>query len=583
MWTVVGSAASVAGVAVAAAVAIQQSRTGRKPSPVSAAEYARVPQARSGGEDFPAVTALRAPTGQLPEHVRGRDELMAQFRVLVERPDGQVHVLAGLGGVGKSTVALLIAEEAAQLGTPAWWVPAGDAGMVTAALVSLAQELGAPPGEIADALSGRRNPADLLWRFLEMHRGWLLIIDNVDDLDALALNGIGSVSGSGWLRPSTSGLIVVTSRISDARAWGRHSELHAVGWLDTEAGAQVLADLAPAAGSLEEAAALSARLGNLPLALHHAGLQLVSDFAAERTFAGYLEALGERFGRLMSRGSAADRAIVTGTWEVSLDALAAAGRPQARSLMRVLSCLAPAVLIPPGMLDLAVLGQICEGGEDGAVDGLAALASVGLIAVVPGSASTRPAVSVHPLVTETSRLHLAGEELARAGGAAVAMIAAAAAGLRHDRPGDWPYWLQLVPHLNAVDGYSAPLLADASLSSLTRVSARASHAFLWAGSYSTAQMLAQSAISHAERLGDQDVDVLSARFQLASVYRLSGKYTEAEQEFRSLLAAELQVLGPDHEMTLSAQHEIARMLTARGRYAQAEQQYRDAAISTSRS
>ena len=515
MWTVVGSAASVAGVVVAATVAIQQSRVGRKTSRTGEDEHTRAALAPHGGGGLRvAMTALRAPTGQLPEHVRGRDDLLARLRVLVERPDGQVHVLAGLGGVGKSTVALLMAEEATRLGKPAWWVPAGDAGMITAALVSLAQELGAPPSEVADALGGRRNPADVLWRFLEIHHGWLLIFDNIDDLDALTLNGIGPASGSGWLRSSTSGLILVTSRVSNARAWGRHSELHSVGWLDTDAGAQVLADLAPAAGSLEEAAALSARLGNLPLALHHAGLQLVSDFAAERTFADYRRALGEQFGRLMSRGPAVDRAIVTGTWEVSLDALATAGRPQARALMRVLSCLAPAVLISPGMLDLAVLGQVCDGGEDGAADGLAALASVGLIAVVPGSANARPAVSVHPLVTETSRLHLAGEALTRAGGAAVAMIAAASVGLRHDRPGDWPSWLQLVPHVSAVYGHAALLLAQGDLASLTRVSTRASRAFLWAGSYATAQMLAQSAISHAERLGDEDVDVLSARFQL---------------------------------------------------------------------
>ena len=86
------------------------------------------------------MSALRAPTGNLPGCVRGRDELLAQLRLLAERPDGRVHVLAGLGGVGKSTVALQIAEETAQLGRPVWWVPPGDAGTVAARLLGLAEE-----------------------------------------------------------------------------------------------------------------------------------------------------------------------------------------------------------------------------------------------------------------------------------------------------------------------------------------------------------------------------------------------------------------------------------------------------------
>jgi hypothetical protein len=57
-------------------------------------------------------------------------------------------------------------------------------------------------------------------------------------------------------------------------------------------------------------------------------------------------ALDERFGRLMGHSGADDRAVITSTWELSLDALAARGRPQARPLLRVLACLAPAVLIP---------------------------------------------------------------------------------------------------------------------------------------------------------------------------------------------------------------------------------------------
>src|SRR5260221_621280 len=120
-----------------------------------------------------AAAALRAPTGRLPGHVRGREELAGQLRALASAPDGRAHVLAGLGGTGKTTLALELAEEA----------------------------------------SGPSRPA-----------------------------------------------------------------------------------LAPGAGPPADAAALAARLGGLPLALHHAGLALAADFAPECTFADYLAALQDRFG-----------------------------------------------------------------------------------------------------------------------------------------------------------------------------------------------------------------------------------------------------------------------------------------------
>jgi hypothetical protein len=178
------------------------------------------------------ATTLRPPTGQLPAVVRGREELLGRLRALVEMPDRRVHVLSGLGGSGKSTVAPSIADEQHGRGRAAWWVPAGDPATITSALLGLALELGAPPGEVSAALAGRRSPADLLWRFLEARKGWLLVFDNVDDLDALAVGGTTADSGAGWLRPCNSGLILVTSRVGDPRAWGRHAELHAVGWLD---------------------------------------------------------------------------------------------------------------------------------------------------------------------------------------------------------------------------------------------------------------------------------------------------------------------------------------------------------------
>ena len=516
-----------------------------------------------------------------------------------------MHVLAGLGGTGKSTIALALAEAAAARGIPAWWVPAVDAETVTARLLELAEDLGAAPGEAAQARAGQRNPADLLWRHLGRRTRWLLILDNVDDPAVLTVGDADAASGAGWLRPVYSsgagqhldggpapGLIVVTSRNGDARAWGRHAELHRVGWLDRADGGRVLTDLARHAGTAQEAEALSERLGGLPLALHHAGSQLASDFAAERTFAGYTRTLDAQFARLMGgrpgaagakdgrravlpAGDAADRAVITTTWEVSLDALAAGGRPQARRLLRVLCCLAPAVLIPVALLDLPVLSRVCDSDEERAADGLRALASVGLITNTRGADGELAGVTVHPLVSETSRLRLGTEGPAGVGGAAVALLAAAADSLDATKPGDWPTWVRLVPHLYAVYPGLAAELADEDLAALTRVTNRACRAFEWGGSYAADLELAQYALSCLDRLGADHEAPLGLRYRIASALYYLGRYEQAEHNFRQVLEAETRVLGPDHSSTLATRYEIARITADQGRYEQAERDYRE--------
>jgi len=457
-----------------------------------------------------------------------------------------------------------------------WWVPAGDADGLLAGLMGLAAELGAAAGEVAGALAGRRNPADLLWRWLEARPGWVLVFDNADDLDVLAVGGVPVGDGTGWIRPTMAGLVVVASRVSDPRAWGRHAEIHAVGWLSPAVGAQVLADLAPGAGSPGDATALAERLGGLPLALHHAGLALASDFAAERTFAGYLAALEDRFGQLMGHGAADDRAIVTSTWELSLDGLAGGGRPQARLLLRVLSCLAPAVVIPPAVLDLAVLGRVCPGGStEEAAEGLAALASAGLITAQPGPSGTRPGVVVHPLVCETSRLRLDGENLAKTGAVAVALLDAAAGSLVYDRPADWPAWVQLAVHQRAVWSYLGARLALDDLARLAQVSADTAQAFLWAGAYEASEELVRLALADVTRLDPDHQTVQALRFQVASAYRFTGRHAEAEREFREVLADEERVLGPDHPSTLDTRFELACELGERSQHEQAEREFRE--------
>jgi hypothetical protein len=160
LWTAVGSGAATVTVVLTAVAAVAERRSARRHLPLKADESVRVVLESPGRQGEPGaalapavVTVLRPPTGRLPERVRGRGELLERLRVLTRAPDGQAHVLAGLGGAGKTTVALQIAEEAAAQGLAVWWVPCGDAAGVLAGLMALAAEIGASAAEVSAAMS----------------------------------------------------------------------------------------------------------------------------------------------------------------------------------------------------------------------------------------------------------------------------------------------------------------------------------------------------------------------------------------------------------------------------------------------
>jgi hypothetical protein len=498
----------------------------------------------AGGEDAGAeeaedevlrakLAALLEPVGEPPTRLRGRDQLLRRLDALVWAPDARTHVLAGPGGSGKTAVALWLARGAARRGVPAWWVPAADAQTMTVRLAELAACVGARSGEVAAVKAGQRDAADLLWRYLEQRAPWLLVIDGADDPGAV----------TGLLRRTQTGLVVVTSRVSDRAAWGRHTELHTLGPLDPAAGGQVLVDL----GVSLEPTALAERLGGLPLALRQVGSQLAAGLVA----AADVENLQER-------------AIVAATREMGLEALAAAGVAQARALLRVFGFLAAGVVIPAAMIDLEVLASVA-GDAAPAEEGLRALAAAGLITTIPAG------MIVHSLVSEASRVFTG--DAARAGGVAVGMLTAAAATLEGTKT-DWPAWAALQPHVSAVYGYLGGVLGEADLANLTRLAGTSAAAFLNSGWATVAAELATAALRHATRLGAEHPCVLQLR-GVAVRAQDRAQDTITEGELRDLLDTQLRVLGPEHPDTLGTGHQLARLLARQGEYEWAERRLRE--------
>lgn len=145
-------------------------------------------------EDEPPVS-IAAPFGRRDESLplRGRGALLAKLAA----DAGRVRVLHGLGGCGKTRLALEVAYRAQRRGYEVWWVSAADSITLVTGMRAVGRRLGVTDTELEHG-----DAADAIWRRLaERREPWLLVIDNIDDPRILAGAGSHVRDGRGWLRP----------------------------------------------------------------------------------------------------------------------------------------------------------------------------------------------------------------------------------------------------------------------------------------------------------------------------------------------------------------------------------------------
>jgi Tetratricopeptide repeat len=478
----------------------------------------------------------------------GRDALLARLDALLRAGDGlapRTVALCGLGGAGKTSVAVGYAyRHLAEVGV-AWQLAAEDATVLAAGFAELAAQLG------VRGLADVRDPVASVHAVLAgFPAPWLLLFDNAADMVSVAV----------FLPPAGPGRVLITSQNPH---WP--GTVVDVPVLDPDAAAGFLISRTGDPGRTE-ARDLADMLGGLPLALEQAAAYIK---ATGMTLAGYLSVFRDRAADLLARGQAAGHpASVAATLELALSRLGDEA-PAAAGLLQLLACLAPepvplALLLSdaqaageldPGVADMvgSLLGDLVAAG-----DAIAALRRYSL--VTPAGDGL---VMVHRLVQAAALARVSADVAGQWKQAAAALVQAA---VPADTavPAAWRLCAVLLPHARAVLGLTSG------------GTWRIAQYLGYSGSYPAARDLFQliaDAHRNDEAYGPEHPDTLAARASLAHWTGQAGDPAAARDQFTVLLPVRERVLGPEHPDTLTARASLARWTGEAGDPAAARDQF----------
>ena len=472
-----------------------------------------------------------------PECLAGRDDLLTGLHVrLTSGADSQPRMVAlcGLGGAGKTSVAVEYVHEHLDEVGLAWQFAAENPAVLAAEFGELAAQLG------VQDIAGTRDPVASVHNALAgFSAGWLLVFDNAPDLESVQR----------FLPPAGPGRVLITSQNPN---WP-HGQSLPVPVLEADVAADFLVTRT---GDTDQRAAreLAYELDGLPLALAQAAAYIL---ATGGTLARYLALFTQRRPDLLRRGEPAgsSRTVAT-TWSLAFGRLEQSA-PSAVGLLRLLACCAPepvplSMLLQPcpglagrfGTEMAPVLGPLLED-PLAADDAIAALHRYSL--VTPAGDGL---VSVHRLVQAVTVDQMADDLLAQWRQAAATVIGAAIP-VSTDAPQAWPMFALLLPHAQAA-------LADDS-AGMARTAEYLGHS----GSPGAARDLSRRILdARAGALGPEHPDTLVTRNNLARWTGKAGDPAAARDQAAALLPIAERVLGPEDPGTLAVRANLAAMTRA---------------------
>jgi tetratricopeptide (TPR) repeat protein len=541
----------------------------RKRRIVAAAErkpMAQRPQLRRGRTFVGVPPRIAGFTGRLDALDR-LDAILTRDKPAAVTQVGRAAV-QGMGGVGKTSLAVEYAHRFRYLYDGVWWSPAESRSGLMTSLAALAVEFEvASPEKTDDILTEKgsgvfvqdldtsaganfveathrallktrdieKAAKSALRRLAEQREIWLLVYDNVTTPEEIR-----------DLLPADGARVLITSRFADWSDWADEVSLDVLPIEEAMAFVQDRAGRADDMGGRT----LAEALGRLPLALDHAAAtckRTQMSFTAYATKASSLIAA-------TPRGTGYPRSVAA-TFNLAIDD-ASRQCSEAAPLMSFLAHCAPD-RIPMTLV---------EGAIDDETERLAALAALSEVSLFKHDPfeDDLPAVTVHRLVQAVARGRAKTNRTAQ--GAVALLMARLLAVYPRDgygNPASWPRCAPLTPHLLATcETEMADTAANANCADLLN---RAADYFHSRAAYSEAQPLYERALAIREKvLGPEHPDTAASLNILARLLQYKGNLAGARPLLDRALMIREKVLGPEHPDTALTLDNLASVLKDQG-------------------
>ncbi|MGW3289821.1 FxSxx-COOH system tetratricopeptide repeat protein [Streptomyces sp. NPDC001002] len=487
------------------------------------------------------------------------------------------HALHGMGGVGKSQLALEYVYRHQLDYKVICWIPAERESLILTALAGLAARLRLPlAGQDGGGAPAANTAVPAVLEALRTgvpYDNWLLIFDNAEDVEAVRSYFPGNGPGK----------IIVTSR---NREWERVATPLPVNVFEREESIELLQKRSP---DLSEADAdrLASALGDLPLAVEQAGAwravtgMLVDD---------YLELLNRRSPEILHLDPAPDYPVsVAAAWDISLERIKE-NSPGARELLDICACMAPEP-VPLSILRKSRGIDITPNVDPILADAIKlsrAIRDLTRFSLVKLDLRF-DALQMHRLLQNVLLAKLGPEERERMRNAAHQLLSAAKPG-HYASSQEWPAYQALLPHAfssqtaTSTDTYVRDLVYETVLflyywgdhQSAVDFARQAYRAWLAAsgeenihviriskilafllrvvGEAGESIPLNETALEVSRRVDVDPEDLIDSMIEMADARRYQGRFAEARDLGQEATEWAGSQLGPDDAVTLRAAH-----------------------------
>ena len=501
----------------------------------------------------------------------GREEVLKTLRRALCADETvaltQSYALHGLGGIGKTHLAIEYAYRHAPDYTAVFWIKSETVNDIITSFLAIADLLHLP----ACQEENQQQIVAAMRRWLTNHRGWLLIWDNVENLELLQR----------FLPSARQGAVLITTRLQALGTLARGIELPT---MTLEEGTLFLlrrAKLLPPEmddarlplfrqrmpDEYTTARKLVAEMDGLPLALDQVGAYVEETPCSLRD---YLELYQTRRAELLKRRGDAvvdHPASVGTTWSLAFERVEHTNAAAA-SLLRLCAFLHPDA-IPEEIFreKIAFPGEQPDAGE---IDtfrlhkAFRTLAAYSLLKRNPEEHT----LFIHRLVQVVFWEKMDEQERAIWQRRAIRLLNAAFPEVTYEV---WKQCERLLPHVLTC---TAAIPADVYDRELAEVLRKAANYLRERAQYEQADALYQRALRVWEHvMGPEYPELARLLNNLAILYKNQGKDEQAEPLFQRVLHIREQALGPDHPELASPLNNLAIIYFVRSQYERAEPLY----------